>query len=145
MIKLRAHHLLCIPRFYSGGYDKKFAENMKKVCLEIRENPNIKIKLLVAKPDALCRKCPHLSKNKCIQSPEISKLVVVKDKEVAKYLKLKPNSVHKAKDIFNLSMEKVNDKNMRKICKDCIFLEDCAKVKINKSFQKDLNKLRCLR
>ena len=132
--------MLCIPRFYSGGYDKTFADNMKKICLDIRKNPNTKIKVIIGKPDDLCNKCPYLGKDKCIQSREISKLTIVKDKEVAKYLKLKHNSVHKARDIFNLSMEKVNDKNMRKACKDCIFLEDCVKVGINKSFQKDLNK-----
>lgn len=140
MIEVRTHHLLCIPRFYSGGYNKKFADNMKNVCWTIRENPNTKIKLLVAKPDALCKKCPHWGGDKCIQSPEITKMVVAKDKEVIKYLKLKPNSIHKAKDLFNLSMEKVNDKNMRKVCKGCIFLEDCAHVGINKTFKKKLNK-----
>ena len=43
MIKIRGHHLLCIPRFYSGGYNKEFAENMKYICMQIRKNPDVKI------------------------------------------------------------------------------------------------------
>ncbi|UZE94196.1 MAG: DUF1284 domain-containing protein [Candidatus Pacearchaeota archaeon] len=139
MIKIRAHHLLCIPRFYSGGYDKTFAGNMKKICLHIRKNPNTKIKV-VKKYDDLCEKCPHLYNKKCILSPEIQKWVVAEDNKVFKYLKLKENSIHKAKDIFNLSMEKVNQKTIKNICRKCIWLNNCLKVGINKSFKKDLSK-----
>lgn len=140
MIKLRAHHLLCIPRFYSGGYDKKFAKNMKKICLEIRKNPAINIKIIIAKPDDLCNKCPHLHNKECFLLPEIQKYVLTEDKKAAKYLKIKGNSIHKAKDIFNLSIDKINPKAIRAICNNCPWLDNCLKVGINKSFQKDLNK-----
>ncbi len=140
MRKIRAHHLLCIPRFYSGGYDKMFAENMKKICLEIRKNPDIKIKIVVGKPDDLCAKCPYWDGEQCIQSKKIGKWVVYQDKKVLKYLKLKENSLHKAKDVFNLSIDKVNPKTIKVICNNCIWLNNCLKVGINKSFQKNLNK-----
>ena len=140
MIKIRTHHLACIPRFYSGGYDKKFADNMKEICLEIRKNPNTKIKVLVGKLDDLCQKCPYNWKNKCVQSKKIGKWVISQDKKVLKILKLKNNSVHKARDVFNLSMEEINPKTIKRVCKECIFLENCIKVGINNSFMKDLNK-----
>jgi len=140
LIKIRAHHLLCIPRFYRGGYDKKFATNMKKVVQSIRKNPDTKIKVVVGSVDVLCEECPYWSKKECIQSKEIGKWVVAQDKKVLKYLKLKQNSIHKAKDIFNLSMEKVNSKTMSKICSKCIFLDNCLKVGINNSFKNDLNR-----
>ena len=47
IIKIRAHHLLCIPRFYRGGYDEKFARNIKEICQGIRKNPKINIKIVV--------------------------------------------------------------------------------------------------
>jgi hypothetical protein len=142
MIKVRAHHLLCIPRFYHGGYDKKFAKNMRNVCNQIRKNEE-KIKVISGEPDDLCIKCPHLWKvwkGKCIQSKKIEKWVVSQDKKVLKYLDLKKNSIQKIKDIFNLSMEKANNKKIEKICQGCIFLENCLKVGINNSFKKDINK-----
>jgi hypothetical protein len=137
MLKIRAHHLLCIPRFYSGGYNKEFADNMKKVCLLIRKNPGIKIKVISGKPDALCLKCPYKKGDICIQSPEIGKYVVELDKKVLNYLKLKKNSIHKAQDVFNLSMDKIKS---AKFCKNCIFTKDCIHVGINNSFRRDLNK-----
>jgi len=140
MIKIRAHHLLCIPRFYHSGYNKKFADNMKKICMQIRKKPNTKIKIIIGESDDLCKKCPYLYNKGCVQSLKISKWVITQDKKVLKYLKLKENSIHKAKEIFNLSIQKVNPKTIRKVCKNCIFLDNCIKVGINKSFQKDLNK-----
>ena len=142
-IKIRAHHLACIPRFYRGGYNKQFAENMKNICATIRNNPDSKIKILIGKSDDLCMKCSHKYKNRCIQSEKIGKWVVVQDKKVANYLKLEPNSIYTAREIFNLSMKKINRKTIKSVCENCIFLDNCIKVGINKSFRKDLNKNKC--
>lgn len=139
IIKIRAHHLLCIPRFYRGGYNKKFAKNMKRICLKIRKNPDIKIKVIIGKSDDICHKCPYEYKRRCVQSKEMNKWVLSQDKKVLKHLKLKENSIYKARDIFNLAMDKLNLKNIRKVCKGCIFLDNCIKVGINNSFRKDLN------
>ena len=138
MIRIRAHHLICIPRFYHGGYNKKFAENMKKICMQIRKHPDTKIKIVVGKADDLCDKCPYWNGKKCIQSEEIGKWVIEQDKKVLRYLKLKENSIYKAGEIFSLSMDKVNPKTIKSVCKNCIFLDNCIKVGINKSFKKDL-------
>lgn len=140
IIKIRGHHLSCIPRFYHGGYDKTFAENMKKIVMQMRKNPNIKIKLIAGKPDSFCEKCPYLYKGKCIQSTEIGKWVISQDNKVIKYLNLKENSIYTAKEVYNLSMEKINQNNIGEVCDGCIYLENCMKVGINKSFQKNLNK-----
>ncbi len=140
MIKLRTHHLLCIPRFYSGGYDKKFARNMKQLVHNIRKNPNQKIKIIVGKPDDLCKSCPHLKEEKCKNPEEVEKWVILEDKKVAKYLKIKPNSIHIAKEIFNLSIQRVGNKDVKRICKECPFIENCLHVGLNKSFERDINK-----
>jgi hypothetical protein len=140
MIKLRAHHLLCIPRIYHGGYDKDFAENMKSICLKIRKMPQTKIQVIIGKLDDLCEKCPHKYVDRCIQSEKVGRWVVSQDKKIAEYLGIEGNSIHSAKDIFNLSMEKVNENTIDYVCKECIFLENCKKVGINKSFKKDLNR-----
>ena len=139
-IEIRAHHLLCIPRFYSGGYDEEFANNMKEICLYIRKHPAVKIKVIVADLDELCKKCPHKYQDRCFQSEKIGKWVVSQDKKVANFLNIKPNSIHEAKEIFNLSLEKVNENTIKSICEGCIFLSNCVKVGINNSFKKDLNK-----
>lgn len=138
-INLRAHHLLCIPRYYRGGYDHKFAKNMKKICLEIRRNPEVKINL-GAKCDDLCHKCPYEHKGVCAQTPKIGGDVLSWDKKVLKALKLKENSVHKARDILGLAIDKFDRSDIRKVCDNCIFFDSCIKVGINNSFRKEVLK-----
>jgi len=139
-IEIRAHHLLCIPRFYRGGYDEKFAQNMKEICMYIRKNPNTKIKVLVGKLDDLCHECPHKFQDSCVQSKKIGKWVISQDEKVANFLNIKPNSIFDTKEIFNLSLDKVNENIIKSVCKGCIFLPNCIKVGVNNSFKKDLNK-----
>lgn len=140
MLKIRAHHLLCIPRYYHGGYNKKFAKQHKKVCLLIRKNPDLKIKIL-KEVDDLCLKCPHRKGKSCCKSSlENNKDVIDTDKRVFKKLKLKNNSIHIAKDVFNLSMDKITVKTLKKICSPCNMLESCLKSNINNKFKKELNK-----
>ena len=138
-IDIRGHHLLCIPRFYRGGYDKAFAENMKVICQKIRKNPETKIRVIIGL-DNICHKCPYEQEGKCIQFEKIGKWVISQDKKAIRHFRLKEDSVHRAKDLFNLSMEKVNPKNIRKVCKDCIYLDNCLKVGVNNAFRKELNK-----
>jgi uncharacterized protein len=140
LINIRAHHLLCIPRFYRGGYNKEFAKNMKEICQIIRKNPDTKIKVVVGKLDDLCHQCPYKYGKVCMQSKKIGKWVVLQDKKIIKYLKIGSDSIFKSRDIFNLSIRKINPKIIKNACKGCIFLENCAKVGINNSFKKDLNK-----
>ncbi len=141
MIDVRAHHLLCIPRFYRGGYDEEFSVNMKEVCMNIRKDPNTEIKVIVAQPDVLCMKCPHRDGQTCAQSKKIGLWVVEQDKKVLKYLGLVEGSVHKAKDVFNLSVGRVNEATIQEVCANCRFLKNCMRVGVNKSFITDLRRI----
>lgn len=138
MIKIRAHHLLCLPRFYRGGYNKVFEENLKGVCSKIRKDPNIKIKV-IKECDDVCAKCHYMKENICKKTPKLNNWILSKDEKVLEKLNIKENSIHKARDIFNLSMKKVNNQNIRDVCKGCAILRNCIKVGINGSFKKDLN------
>ncbi len=140
IIRIRAHHLLCIPRFYHGGYDEDFAENMKGICSAIRKHPDTRIKVLNGELDDLCRKCPFKYDGRCVQSEEIGKWVIFQDRKVVEYLGVDVNATHTARDIFNLSMDGVNEETIRSVCEGCIFLDNCIKVGINNAFRKDLNR-----
>lgn len=140
LIEIRAHHLLCIPRFYRWGYDGEFAQNMKQICLHIRKNPKVKIKVIVGELDDLCKKCPHKFEDGCIQSKKVGKWVISQDNKIANFLNIEVNSIHEAKDIFNLSLKKVNEGTIESVCDGCIFLSNCVNVGINNAFKKDLNK-----
>jgi hypothetical protein len=142
MLNIRAHHLLCIPRYYSGGYNQVFAEQHKKVCMSIRKNPNQKIRIL-RKLDDLCARCPHNGGKVCAKKPDSNEHVMWLDSQVLRALNLKENSVHTAKDAFNLSMSKIP--SVKILCKDCVtYYKSCTSVNngtgINNSFRNDLNK-----
>ncbi len=136
-IKIRGHHLLCIPRHYSGSYDKESSKHWKKTCLNIRKSPNQKIKVII-KCDELCKKCPHFKNNICKKTPQMDKILTKFDKKIIKILGIKENSIYKAKDIFNLSINKIKDKDIRKLCKGCGNESNCERLGVNKSFQKEL-------
>jgi len=138
-IEIRAHHLLCIPRFYGGGYTKEFGLNLKQICMHIRRNSNTKIKV-VKECDAVCGKCPYKKDYMCKKTPKLDRWILRQDARVLDKLKIKQNSIHKAKNIFNQSMNTITSENIADICKGCVFLRNCQKVGINNAFRKELNK-----
>lgn len=138
MLKIRGHHLLCIPRYYHGGYNKQFACRHRKVCKMIRKNPDLTIRIVEACDD-LCAKCPYDVHSICKKSTkENNKSVLLLDEKVFKKLNIRKNSKHIAKEIFNRSIK--NIKSVRRLCEDCSYYKSCLKSGINEFFVKDLNK-----
>ena len=137
MIKLRAHHLVCLSRANcSGGwYNIKLKRRVLKILHKIKGNPNLKIKL-IKKCDDICIKCPYQNKRICEKRPKINYWIVVMDNKFLKKFKLKENSIHKAKDIFNLVLKRINNKDLKQICKGCKFLRYCLKLGLNMPFVK---------
>lgn len=138
-MNIRGHHLLCIPRFKGGGYDRKFGKNLFKIQKRIRKNPNIKIKIIKS-CDEVCRLCPYNSRNKCSKKPNLEYLIRAQDKKVIRKLGIRENKRWKARSIFGLSIEKIKNKELKKICGDCEFLKFCLKYGLNQSFVNDLKK-----
>jgi hypothetical protein len=139
-IDIRAHHLLCIPRFYGGGYNKEFGDNMRQVCNHIRGNPLTRIRVVVAHTDVICSKCPHVKGEQCAQTLKIAKWVNIQDRTVAKRLGIKDGTVLPARDVFNLSMDNLETKDVKRICAGCSFIDYCVEKGINGSFCKDINR-----
>lgn len=132
-IKIRAHHLLCIPRFKGGGYNKNIRERIFEIQKRIKENPNIKIKV-VKECDNICDACPFKKDNICKKTPKLNYWILVQDNKVLKKLNIKNNQTFKAKNIFKLSIVKIKNKELKNICKRCNFLDFCLKYGLNKSF-----------
>jgi len=136
MIKLRAHHLLCLSRFNNKGkwYSKKYKNNFKKIFLKINKNPSQQI-IIINKCDDVCKECPHKKTNLCNKPSKykISHWVRVMDNKTLRLIKLKPNTKHSAKEVLNLIIKKVTNRDLKNICKGCEYLTDCLKLGINKN------------
>ena len=131
MIKIRAHHLLCIPRFKGGSYNKEMGDKIFEIQKEIKKNPRIKI---VHECDDICEACPHLKDDKCFRNEGINKHVQNQDALVLKKLSINKDKIVRAKDIISLSISKIGEKELKQICRGCEFLNPCLKYGSNKSF-----------
>ena len=122
-MRLRAHHLLCIPGFRGLGYDEKFVKGMRRVVQEIKENPDLEIEL-VKGCDAICSVCPFnmkgLCENEVVGSEE---RVRERDRQVAVRLDIKAGDVLIIKEVLNLLKEKIKPGDLPVICKGCPWLK----------------------
>lgn len=96
MLKIRPHHLNCIPRFKGIGYSEDFCRNLYKIKKHIESGEKYEI---VFSADDVCACCPNLVNGVCID-----------EEKVSRYDRLSYKS----------------DKNdISKICLDCKWYEIC--------------------
>lgn len=67
-IKIRYHHLMCIPRFMGKGYSEKFCKNFQYVRQRLKDNDYI----LVNYCDNICMCCPNNIEGKCTNEEKVS-------------------------------------------------------------------------
>lgn len=67
-IRLRPHHMYCIPQFSGMGYSETFTKRMEDVIYRLDAGETF---LLCAGRDVLCEACPYDGKEKgCLQGEE---------------------------------------------------------------------------
>ena len=103
-IKIRYHHLMCIPRYKGNGYSEKFCENLERVKHNLKNNNYV----LVDDCDDICSCCPNNIDGKCTD-----------ENKVKKYDKLVKEKLIKG--------EKLEPKN---ICDDCCWFYICKDIDI---------------
>lgn len=134
-MRIRAHHLLCFSRAYckKGWYNRRLTDFVSKILYKINKTPDLKVEI-VKKCDDICKKCPHRKNKICKKEDKINYWIVVMDNKVLRKLKIKPNSIYNIKELVKLTAEKISNKELRKICRGCDFLNYCLKYGLNKSF-----------
>ena len=101
-IKIRYHHLMCIPRYIGKGYSDEFCENLKKIKDNLKNNNYI----LVDSCDDVCTCCPNNIDGKCKDENKVSKYDKLVKERLAQGEKLNP----------------------KEICKDCCWLYICENI-----------------
>lgn len=121
MLKIRAHHFLCMQGFQGYGYNEEFVENMCKVIKYINSKENLNITLLDSCDD-ICTPCTNNKGGKCVDSNKVN----VMDEKVLKKLNLKSGEVVSAAKLFSLVNKKINTKNSAaEICGTCSWHKEC--------------------
>ena len=85
MINLRGHHLLCLQGFQGYGYNEEFTRNMT-IIHEKLMNDEESIHLVNGLDD-LCKYCPNLNKDICINDRENEKILKMDKIVIDKVLK----------------------------------------------------------
>lgn len=57
-MRLRIHHLLCVPLYQGHGYSEAFTFHMNHVVSQLRSDCSVD---LVTEPDEICSACPNCS------------------------------------------------------------------------------------
>lgn len=116
MLRLRAHHLLCIERFQGKGYNSEFTESMAQLIQELQKNSMQMIELL-NEGDMLCENCPNcINENKCKLG---NNNVVQKNNLVLQYLKRKPKSHISYIQLQRMVQQSISEDDFNACCSNC--------------------------
>lgn len=114
MLKLRAHHLLCIQAYIGRGYSEEFIKNMDSIVDTLNKDINQQI-LLVSDLDYICSRCPsNLDSIKCVSNKKVRSM----DEKVLGYLEIatKEYTYH---FLLERLKEKLNKEVFYDICGEC--------------------------
>lgn len=119
IIRLRAHHGMCLAFFKGKGYSNSFTDNMQSVLELMQKNPKLQI---ISDRDVICEECPNLNGGKCATFD----LVNDYDKKVLLLCGLTEGSELSWNDFSQLVSDKIISAGKREsICGDCEWSELC--------------------
>jgi len=123
ILKIRAHHLLCIQGFQGYGYSEDFAKNMIEIIKNIDSNPESKI---ITECDIICSCCPHNVEGVCQKKPDSAQKVKDMDMRILRKLHLEDGIRDRVKGFLSLANTKLrNIFDVQDICGDCDWKEKC--------------------
>ena len=121
LLKIRAHHFLCMQGFQGYGYSTDFVNHMTEIIALIKANPNSKI-MLINYCDAICMACNNNLNNKCKDFDKINRM----DNLVLEILGLKNEQLILPYDAFELVNEKMlTVESANKVCGTCSWQTKC--------------------
>ena len=126
LIKLRAHHGMCLAFFRGEGYSNSFSEHMAEIKRELQGNPKLQ---LLAETDVICEKCPNLILEANGESSHCNTPLLVKgyDQAVLDICGLKANSVTDWQTFSTLVEERILHSQKRiEICGNCQWNDLCS-------------------
>lgn len=121
-MKIRAHHLLCLPHFVGVGYDGAFTANMaaKKQQLEAENRFELTVGC-----DEICAACPLREGERCRTQEKVMRY----DTNVRERLDLQTGAAYSYAEISaRVRTELLAPETFRTLCGDCEWFSLCAKM-----------------
>ena len=121
-MKLRAHHLLCLPNFIGEGYNSDFTANMAEQKRRLTREGAF---LLTGGADDLCAACPNRQGEGCRTQEKVARY----DAAVCRLLSLQPGGRYDFAALEKRVREDIFEKGrLGEICGDCAWYELCARL-----------------
>lgn len=126
IIRIRAHHLLCMQGFQGHGYSREFERKMDEVINYLKSHPHCRLKV-VADVDIICQHCPHQKDGRCNKSSHSNFFIINMDLMVLKKLDIKDGWEEPAQNLFLQVNEAFKDQDdLKDICGDCSWRDKCT-------------------
>lgn len=125
IIKLRAHHLLCMQGFQGYGYSEEFTKNMKVVIDALKNDAGIKIQIVDCCDD-ICACCPNNIEGICKDKDKVD----IFDRKTLNKLQIKSGYEILSENLFtfaNKNFKGCEDKE--DICRGCCWTDICLWIK----------------
>lgn len=123
ILKIRAHHLLCLQGFQGYGYNRDFVRNMTEIVGKIESDPEFQI---ITVGDDICSCCTYYVERECRKNPDSAREVKNIDMRVLEKLNLKDGITGRAKDFLYLTNTNLrNRSDLIDICGKCEWKEKC--------------------
>lgn len=126
VLRIRAHHLLCMQGFQGYGYSQNFVDNMTEIINNIKSTPGLLVEI-ISECDSVCLCCPHNVGGVCSKEPDSREKIKKMDMEVLRRLDINEGAKIFAKDIFglvNTKLKRISD--AIEICGDCSWRAQCT-------------------
>ena len=123
-LRLRPHHLLCIPRFTGHGYDAAFTAYLYDLAARLAAAPCTEVTLTTG-CDNLCAVCPHNRHGVCASTEKTAEM----DAAVLDACGLSPGAVGTWAAFLALAQDRLlSNRKWREVCRRCQWYSLCKKT-----------------
>lgn len=120
IIRIRAHHLLCLQGFQGYGYHQEFTKRMEEIIQTLKSDPSSMIQI-ITEADDICAICPNLIENRCIDHLKINKM----DSTVIDSISLEENQVLTIETALKIIDTELSLEAIKTVCEGCVWMDKC--------------------
>lgn len=123
MLKIRAHHIVCMKAFVGKGYSEKFVKNLSDIIEALKQDQE-QIIHITGSCDDICKHCPNrLNNGSCNHEEDVCS----KDRAYLKAFGIEPGFVifRKVKDSVETNLKY---QDFKSICQNCQWFDICNEI-----------------
>jgi hypothetical protein len=115
--------LVCLQHFQGKGYNGAFVSAVEKIVSALTKDYHEKIVSVVDRCDDVCKHCPKMVNNRCIDEIEIMEL----DTCFSGILGLSAGNIVTPFEIREITRKKLSPTKFQKVCGNCRWFDLCHK------------------